>query len=61
MKVIKLESSDKKFLLHIINEIAKYANENDMDVDETVDTVAEWLSGMRQIATFKNLKGDWEL
>ena len=55
-----MEKQDKEFLLHIVNEIARYANENEMSVDETIDTVAEWLAAMRKIATFENLKGVWD-
>lgn len=54
------EKKDRKFLLHIINEIAKYSNEQGYEVDDTIDTVADWLKAMREIATFNNLKGDWE-
>ena len=54
------EKKDRKFLLHIINEIAKYAKEQGYEVDDTIDSVSDWLKAMRKIATFNNLKGDWE-
>ena len=51
---------DIKFLLHIINEIAKYANKNGIEVDSLIADVAAWLNAMREVATFNNLKGDWD-
>lgn len=52
---------DRLFILHIINEIAKYANENGMEVDDTINKVSEWLFNLTLIATFNNLKGDREI
>ncbi len=54
------EELDIHFVSHIVNEIAKYANENGMEVDDTIGKIAEWLLGLIEIATFNNFKGDWE-
>lgn len=55
------DEQDRLFLLHIINEIEKYANENGMKVDDTINKVSEWLFNLTLIATFNNLKDDREI
>lgn len=56
----KEKEKDHKFLVHIIGEIAKYAKDNEMSVDDTINSIADWLKAMTEIATFENFKGDWE-
>ena len=54
------EDQDREFLMHIIGEILKYAKKNEMDTDDTLRTIAENLSILSQVATFREYKGDWE-
>lgn len=53
------DDKDRRFFLHLINEIVKYANDNRMNADDTIKTVAKWLIVFTDIATLNNYK-DYE-
>jgi hypothetical protein len=52
------KQKDKDFIVHLIAEIADYAREQEYNVDETIDTVVDWLVALRKLATFNGLKED---
>lgn len=52
---------DRRFLLHIIDEIAKYANKHGMEIDDTIGKIADCLLLLLQVSTFNNLKGDLDV
>lgn len=47
---------DEKFLTHILMEIREYAKSHGQVPDETLKTIAEWILGLLQIATFNDKK-----
>jgi hypothetical protein len=54
------EELSKRLLLHIISDIAKYAHENDMNVDDCICDAASLLLTLTEIATFNNFDGNEE-
>lgn len=49
--------SDTEFMSHIIAEICNFAVENDMEPDDTLNTVADNILSLLEISTFNNWKG----
>lgn len=45
-----------KFMTGIISEICKYANDNDMEPDETLRTMSENILALLEISTFNSMK-----
>ena len=48
--------SDTEFMSHIIAEICNFAVENDMEPDDTLNTVADNILSVLEISTFNNWK-----
>lgn len=55
---IKDEDKDAKFLTHIIQEICAYANQEGIEQNETMRTVANGILSLLEIATFNENKGE---
>ena len=53
--------SDVKFLTHIVSEICTYAVLNNMDVDDTLRTVAKNILTMLEVSTFNHWKLEEEV
>ena len=49
---------DIKFLTHILFEIRDYARSCGQEPDDTLKTVAEWILGLLEVATFNGKKED---
>lgn len=47
--------TDEEFMTYIINKIAEYAIDNNMEPDDTLKTVAENILALLEIATFNNI------
>ena len=52
------KQKDKDFIVHLIAEISEYAREQEYNVDETIDTVVDWIVALRRLATFNEFKKD---
>jgi hypothetical protein len=50
-------SNDVKFMSHIIEEICDYAVDNNMNPNETMETIANNLLTILSISTFENWEG----
>ena len=50
------KEQDINFFTNIIDQICKYANDNDMTPDETLRTVSENILALLEISTFNNMK-----
>lgn len=48
--------SDENFIIEIIGRIAEYARENDYDIDDTIQSVGNWLIALTSISTFGHYK-----
>ena len=46
--------SDADFMTHIISEICTYAVENEMEPDDTLETIAENILALLKISTFNS-------
>lgn len=46
--------SDTDFMTHLISEICKYAVENEMEPDDTLETIAENILKLLKISTFNS-------
>ena len=46
--------SDTDFMTHIISEICTYAVENEMEPDDTLETIAENILALLKISTFNS-------
>jgi hypothetical protein len=49
-------SEDSELIVQVISLIASYAIDNEMDPNETIETVAEFLLSLLKITTFENWK-----
>jgi hypothetical protein len=55
------DAKDKEFLVKIINKIAMYARSNGYDIDETMQSVANWILAILEVGTFEfYMEGDNE-
>ena len=57
MSEVKL-GNDVKFMSHIIEEICDYAIDNNMNPNDTMETIANNLLTILSISTFENWKKD---
>lgn len=46
------EKQDRAFLIDIIFQIKRYAEENDMDTDDTINTIAANMLSLLEVSTF---------
>ena len=49
-----LKMNDIEFIAHIVAEIADYAKENDMDINDTIERMSQNLHDILSITTFEN-------